>query len=557
MTGKPNPEIDAVADPGPRPDSGQIPKRQVTLTLIGVTTAAFLAAMNQMIVVTAMPSIVAELGGFDLYSWATASYLLAATVSVPIVGRLSDVYGRRRLFILGVGLFMLAALPAAASQSMPQLIAFRALQGVGGGIISICCVIAIADLFPPDERGKYQGVLGAVYGLAAIFGPVLGGFITENLSWSWVFYVNIPLSVPVLLLLLLTYPRIAVDRGDEKLDYGGMVLLLLAATPILFALAAGGNQFAWNSWPIVGCLAFGAAMAVAFVIVEIRAESPIMPIGIYRRRSVAGSTLAMLLVGFGLYGGTLLLPLYLEVVLGVSAESAGLFLTPLLMGVLVGVVFAGQALSRLRGHYRRVAVISTGLATAGMYMFTWLDESSGDFEVVPIVAVLGLGVGGAMATFNVAVQNTVPFSLLGVATSAVHFFRSTGGMLGTALLGGVMVERLGARFSETALDAVAAVLGSDRLADLQDSPHAILDSAALDALSAEVAASGADGEAVAEALRGSLASALSGALGDAFTVGAVALALSVAASLLLDPHVSSPSTPERAEAGNQGRADSV
>ena len=251
-----------------------LPRRQVILTMVGLLLALFLAALDQTVVSTAMPRIIAELGGFDRYTWVTTAYLVASTVSVPIVGRLTDIYGRKIFFIGGIAVFLVGSVLAGVSGSMNQLIASRAIQGLGGGVIMANSFVAIADLFPPEERGKFQGFLGVVFGMSSVIGPTLGGFITDNFSWNWIFLINVPVGLPVLLLIAWLFPKINPEVESRKLDYPGMVTLVLAVTPVLLALSWGGVQYAWLSPQVLGFLAFGLVMGVAFVVIESRSDSP-------------------------------------------------------------------------------------------------------------------------------------------------------------------------------------------------------------------------------------------------------------------------------------------
>ncbi len=507
--------------------------RQIFLVMSGVMLAMMLAALSQTIVATAMPSIIMDLGGFERYTWAATAYLISFTVAIPIVGKLSDIYGRKILFILGLVIFMIASIPAGMSQSMTQLILSRAVQGLGGGIIMVNSLVAIADLFPPRARGRLQGLIALVYGISSVIGPFLGGFITDTISWNWIFLFNVPAGIPVLFLILRTFPSIRPEEVDNpKLDYPGMVTLVLAVTPILLALSWGGVLYAWNSPQILAFLAFGAFMIMAFLVIESKSDSPIMPLGIYGDRVVSVAVLAASLTGFGLYGSILFIPLFFQGVLGTSATSSGSFLTPMILGIVFGAILSGVLLS-ITGRYRMQALTNTAIMTVGMFLIFTMNENTSLALVVLYIVIMGFGQGGTLATFNVAVQNSVSPGLLGIATSTLHFFRLVGGLLGLSILGVVMTNRFATRLEETLPDAVRTALSPDRFDAIKDNPRAFVDPSAVDTLRIEFAETGSGGIRLADMLFGSLNSALAGAVRDVFFVNAVVIAFSLGASLFL------------------------
>lgn len=521
------------ADQSVARDFVQLPRRQVILTMVGLLMALFLAALDQTIVSTAMPRIIADLGGFDRYTWVTTAYLVASTVAVPIVGRLTDIYGRKIFFIGGISVFILGSVLAGMSESMTQLIAFRAIQGLGGGVIMANSFVAIADLFPPEERGKFQGFLGVVFGMSSVIGPTLGGFITDNFSWSWIFLINVPIGVPVLLLIAWLFPKITPEVESRKLDYAGMVTLILAVTPILLALSWGGVQYAWVSPQVLGFLAFGLVMGIAFIVIESRTESPIMPLEIYRNQMVAVSLIATFLTGFGMFGAIIFIPLFFQGVLGASATSSGSFLTPMMLGIVFGATLSGQLLSRTGGHYRVQAIIGTGLMMLGAILISTMNPETSFPRAVGYIIILGVGLGTTFPTFTLSVQNSVPFRLMGISTSALQFYRSIGGMLGLAILGSVMAGRFASKLEDTVPENISAALPPGQLDDIKDNPQALIDPSAVDRLSAGFAQAGPDGARLVETLLGSLKSALAGAISDVFILASVVLALSLVVSLFL------------------------
>ncbi len=514
-------------------DFVQLPRRQVVLTMVGLLMAMFLAALDQTIVSTAMPRVIADLGGFDRYTWVTTAYLVASTVAVPIVGRLTDIYGRKIFFIGGISVFILGSVLAGMSETMTQLIAFRAIQGLGGGVIMANSFVAIADLFPPEERGKFQGFLGVVFGMSSVIGPTLGGFITDNFSWNWIFLINVPVGIPVLLLIAWLFPKITPEVESRKLDYPGMVTLILAVTPTLLALSWGGVQYAWVSPQVLGFLAFGLAMGVAFVVIESRTDSPIMPLEIYRNQMVAVSLFATFLTGFGMFGAIIFIPLFFQGVLGASATSSGSFLTPMMLGIVFGATLSGQLLSRTGGHYRIQAIIGTGLMLLGAILISTMNPETSFLRAVGYIIVLGVGLGTTFPTFTLSVQNSVPFRLMGISTSALQFYRSIGGMLGLAVLGSVMAGRFASKLEDMVPENVTAALPPGQLDAIKDNPQALIDPSAVDRLKSGFAQAGPDGARMVETLLGSLKTALAGAISDVFILASVVLALSLVVSLFL------------------------
>ena len=524
--------------------------RQTALTMTGVMLAMVLAAVNQSIVATAMPGIIADLGGFDRYTWPATAHLVASTVAIPIVGRLSDLYGRKLFFILGIIVLILGSILGGLSQSMTQLVAYRAIQGIGCGIIMTCCFMAIADLFPPDERANHQGLLGAVYGMASVAGPVLGGFITDEYSWPWIFFINAPAGIAIWLLIARTFPRIKSEVEIRSLDYRGMATLVLAVVPILLALAWSSVQYGWSTPQTIGLLVFGLAMTTVFTMIEAKSNSPIMPLDIYGERVVSIAAFVTFMTGFVLNGSVLFIPLFLQGVVGVSASGSGGILASMIAGIICGAILCGQVIARFGNHYRLLASISAGVMMLGMYLIGMMDESTDYTLAMGYIALMGFGQGGTMSTLNIAVQNTVPFSRVGVATSALQFFRQIGGTLGLAVMGAVLTNRFSSIVEEAVPDAVKAVLAPGRLDAIKENPRILVDPSATDALRTEFAASGPGGAQLADMFLAALNSSLSWALEDVFVVGTVVAGLAAAAALFLrSPSVASPD-PKRPASGS-------
>ena len=500
--------------------------------MAGVVLAMFLAALSQTVVATTMPLIIADLGGFDRYTWAATSYMVTATLAYPIVGRLSDLHGRRLFLLLGLAVFSAGSILLGFSGSMDQVVAFRVVQGAGGGAIMTCCYVAVADLFRPTDRGKFHALLSAVYGVSFVAGPILGGLLADALSWKWAFLVIGLAAIPVLLLTARVFPKPGSPAADRDSDLAGMIALVLAVAPLLIALSSGGVRYEWRSPLVLGLLLFALAMTGVFILVESRARSPIMPLSLYADPVVNVAVVIMLLASFGLYGSVLFLPLFFQAAFGFSAAHSGALLMPLLLGMVLGGVVAGQVVSRAPGSYRVQALVCAGLMAAGLLLLSTMDAMTGVVRSQVYVVTAGLGAGGIVATLSIGVQNHVPFSIVGVATSALQFYRSVGGVLGLAVLGGVLAARFSSSLEHTVPEAVQAALGAGRFEELQSDPRALVDPAAADRLRADLADAGPDGAALARELLDDLGVALREALNRVFVVAFAAAALSLGLALL-------------------------
>lgn len=524
------------AGKGPRaPAAGHmtgLSDRRRNAATSGVMAAVFLAAVGQTGLATAMPVVVAELGGFDRYAWATTAYLVASTVVTPITGRLADVYGRRLFFMAGLAALLVGSAPIWLVTNMTQLTVWRVVQGVGGGMIMANGVAAIADLFAPEERAKAQGLLGAVIFLAAVVGPLVAGHLADNASWRWIFLLNVPAGLLVLLFIARTFPAVRPAAADRGLDYAGMLALALAVTPILVALSWSGEQPPWRSTMASGFFVFGLAMTAAFVAIESKAESPVMPLHIYGNRVVSASVVLTVLSSFSLYGTVLFTPLFFQSVQGVSATGSGGMLAALGGGVVLGAVGSGQMLPRLGNDYRLAGLIGGCLMSGGIWFLSSMSAGTSTGSAAAYLVAVGAGIGSLHTVATVAVQNSVPFAMVGVATSALQFFRLVSSGAGLALLGAVLSMRLAARLAAGLSDEVRA-LAPGQLEALQSNPRVLDDPATADALRASLAEAGAAGAQAADALIAGLNAAVAGAVGDAFALSAAVTAVSVVAALFL------------------------
>ncbi|MEV0242763.1 MFS transporter [Streptomyces sp. NPDC050674] len=418
----------------------------VMVSIGALLLGMLLAALDQTIVSTALPTIVSDLGGLDHLSWVVTAYLLAATAATPLWGKLGDQYGRKRLFQTAIVIFLIGSALCGTAQDMGQLIAFRALQGLGGGGLIVLSMAIVGDLVPPRERGRYQGLFGAVFGATSVLGPLLGGLFTQHLSWRWVFYVNLPVGVVALAVIaaVLHIPRTA---RRHVIDYLGTFLIAAVATCLVLVASLGGTTWAWGSWRIAGLAVLGVALAVAFVAVERRAAEPVLPLKLFRVRTFTLSAVISFVVGFAMFGAMTYLPTFLQVVQGVSPTMSGVHMLPMVLGLLLASTASGQIVSRT-GRWKVFPIAGTGITTLGLLLLHRLDEHSSTAELSGCFFVFGLGLGLVMQVLVLIVQNAVGYEDLGVATSGATFFRSIGASFGVAVFGTVFAGRLGDRLTD-------------------------------------------------------------------------------------------------------------
>jgi len=415
--------------------------QRARLAIVGaVMLGLFLSALDQTVVGTALPTIVTDLGGNSLYVWVVTSYLLTSTVTIPIYGKLSDIFGRKIMLIIGISLFLVGSALSGLSQNMAELILFRGLQGLGAGALFPIALAVVGDLFTPRERGKYQGFFGAVFGLAFLVGPFLGGFITDNISWHWVFYVNLPIGIVALAVISSILPNHRSDGPRPAIDYLGTLVFTAAVIPLLIGLTekglstSSGQTIGWLDWRVGGLLALAAVLGAVFVFIESRVAEPIVPLGLFRVRTYAASQVAMFLISFAFYIGVIFLPRYYQAVRDISATASGYMLWPLLVGLMGTSVVAGLIISRT-GKYKLLLLGAMVLSTIGMLLMTQLTATVGDWTLWGWMLIVGIGIGPSMSAYTVVVQNAVPQRDIGVATSNLTFFRQVGGSIGLAVAG--------------------------------------------------------------------------------------------------------------------------
>ncbi len=483
-----------------------------------------LAALDQTIVGTAMPRVISDLHGFEHYAWVTTAYLLTSTTVVPIVGKLSDMYGRRWFLLGGAAFFILASALCGLAQDMTQLIVFRGLQGFGGGVLTATVFTVISTLFAPAERARMQGLFSGVFALSSIVGPLLGGYLTDNLSWRWVFYVNLPIGLIALAVLFTFYRDLGPHRPSRNIDYLGALSLTAALVPLLLALSWGGQQYPWDSMPIVGLFGFAALMFAVFAWAELHTTEPILPFSLFKNRTVTISAIGLTVMGISMFGTILFIPLFIQGVIGSSATQSGTVLTPMMFAMVGSSVLSGQLIART-GKYKLMSVVGLTVGAIGMFLMAGMGPDTDYLTVVRNMVMIGLGLGPVMPVFTLTTQTAVRIDQIGVATSLTQFSRSMGATLGTALFGTLLINR----FQPSLLQGLPAELASlppERLAQFQN-PQALLNPQAAEAIRQGLAQLGPQGLSLYDGLLSAIKVALAGSLHDVFLAGACVAALGV------------------------------
>ncbi len=410
--------------------------------LIAIMSTLLLSALDQTIVGTALPHIIADLHGFDRYTWVATAYLLTSTTMTPIVGKLSDQFGRKWFLIVGVIIFLAGSALSGASQTMNQLILFRGFQGIGAGVMMALVFTLVGDIFAPAERARWQGLFSAVFGLASVIGPFLGGYISDNFSWRWVFYVNLPLGILALIMLLIWLPsNISARTAARNIDFGGALTAAGATVCLLLGLTWGGQTYPWNSPQVIGTLVASGVLYIAFIIIERLVPEPILSLNLFRSQVFASGALLALLSGVALFATVFYLPLYVQGVLGQAATNSGVITTPLVLTLAIGAAIVGQIIARI-GRYQIIAIIGAVIMVGGNYLLTLMGTATSTLEVTRNMVVLGLGIGMVFPVLTLATQNAIPRNMLGTGTATITYLRSLGATLGVAVIGTVVNNTL-------------------------------------------------------------------------------------------------------------------
>lgn len=516
-------------------DTPRFTRRETLLTMTGVLLVMLLASLDQTIVGTAMPRIITDLQGFDRYTWVTTAYLLTSTVMVPIYGKLSDIFGRKPIFLIGVVLFLAGSAASGASQTMNQLIAFRAFQGLGAAALMPIAIAVVGDLFTPRERGKWQGVTGGVFGLSSILGPTVGGWITDNSTWRWVFYVNLPIGIAALLVLIFLMPPLRSKiTGKVSIDYLGAALLILGTVPLLLGFTWAGSQYAWLSWQVISMFTGAVVFLVLFILYEARLErrneQPIIAPSLFTNRIFTVSVLITMITSMGMFGSILFLPLYAQGVLGISATNSGLLLSPLMGGLIFSSIVSGQLVSRF-GKYKWIAFVGMAITIVGSLLLLRLDVSSTNTDLIVAMIVLGLGLGFSMSLYTVIVQNALP-KIIGQATSALTFFRSIGATIAVAAMGSILTSTYVPAFHNAIAAQVKAVIPA-KVLTVFDNPNVLLSSDVQKQLLARFSAFGPQGKALYDQLLEAVKVGLTSGIHNVYILSTVLMCIGFVAIFFL------------------------
>lgn len=513
--------------------TNQILGRRRWFALAAVILVMFFSSLDQTVVATAMPVIIGDLQGFSLYAWVFTAYMMASAVTVPIYGKLSDIYGRKPFYVFGLGLFMLGSIAAGMVQNMPELIAARAVQGLGAGAMLTMPRATVGDIFNPRERGRWMGVIASVFGIASIIGPAMGGWITDNLSWRWIFYINLPVALIALIGIVLTLPTVRTDK-QPKVDWQGSLLLILGLMPLLLAFTWAGSTYPWGSAMIIGLFALSLLFLALFVLAERRAEEPILAPELFRNRIFSSTALVALFISMGMFGSIAFLPLFIQGAEGLSAQSSGQILTPMMLSFILGSIVGGQLVTRT-GRYKLQVLIAGSIGVFGMFLLTKLGANTPPWVVVVDMIVLGAGIGAVLPVLTVVVANAFPYKLMGMVDATQQFVRSLGGIIATPVLGTVLVNAFNQNFSNqlsTPLKQALAKLPAAQQQAMLD-PQGLINADSQAAIRSQFAAFGQQGQALYQQFINNIHQALATGITHLFTLAMVFMILAILAALIL------------------------
>jgi EmrB/QacA subfamily drug resistance transporter len=499
----------------------------------GTMLALLLAALDQTIVGTAMPRIVAELNGLNYYSWVITAYLVASTIMVPIAGKLGDLFGRKPFLLAGMIGFVAASALCGQSHGMLELVTFRTIQGIFGGMLFATVFAVIGDLFPPSQRARLAGLFGAVFGLSSIVGPTAGGYITDSWGWRWVFYVNLPVGIIAVLLVIATMPYVRSSASLRDIDFLGAGMLIAGLVPLMVALSITRDH-GWTSPEVLGLLGVAAVLLIAFFVVETRTDHPIVPFGLFKNSTFSVSMIVGFLTGFGMFGTIVFVPLIYQGVLGVTATNSGQLLTPMMLGLIVASTLVGQAMVRIR-YYRFLGTGGIAVMLVGMWLLSQVTVTTSRLEVVRDIVLVGAGLGTTFPLYLTAVQTALPRNFLGVASSQIQFWRQIGGTIGTAVLGSVLAQRLPVHVQEQVASLhLPSQIASQFVSGSGSNPQTLFDPAQIAARRAQAGALGQQGAAIFDQVLHAIRAGLATTLHEIFLYGAAVLILALIASVFLN-----------------------
>jgi EmrB/QacA subfamily drug resistance transporter len=499
------------------------------IVMAGTMLGLFTSAMDQTVVSTSMPRIIADLGGFGLLSWVGTAFMLASTATIPIAGKLTDIYGRKPFYMGGIAILIIGSALCGSAQNIEQLILFRVVQGIGAGMIMGIAFAILGDVFTPAERGRWAGLMSSVFACAAIIGPLIGGTLTDHAHWRWVFYVNLPLGAVALTVLAVGMPNIR-PPGRSSMDLRGVALLLATVIPMLLAFTWAGTRYDWVSPQIIGMLTLGGAALVAFTVAELHTEEPLLPMSLFRNRIFTVAALVTFISGIAMMGSFFYIPLFVQGVLGASATNSGMVLMPMMIAMAIASSISGQIMSRL-GRYRVQGIVGLSLMVVAAYMLSRLNVDSSRMDVVYAMVIFGIGLGTSMPLFMLAVQNAVPYRFMGISTSTMQFLRSVGGTFGVAIMFSFIQRGYHDALAQT---VPAPVRDHPEIETVLDDPQFVLNENALDRVREGFAVFGEQGEALFAETIGGVKEALAIGISDAFMISVFVLVVALVISFFME-----------------------
>jgi len=514
-----------------KPIFGDFSKRKKIMIMVGAMIGLLMAALDQTVVATALPQVVADLGGFDRFAWVFTAYMLASTALIPIMGKLSDMFGRKWVLIGGAFLFMLGSVLCGTASTMNQLIIYRAIQGAGAASLMANTFTILADLFPPADRGKWQGLFGATFALASVIGPVAGGYITDNFDWRWIFFINIPVGIVTIIFLLFTMPSNHNQTSRGSIDFAGASVLIVLVVPFLMALTLGGDLYDWSSLQIILMFLWSILMLPLFIIIERKASEPIIPLWVFRNSVYSVSIFAIFMTGLGMFGGVVFVPLFIQGVVGSSATNSGAVIVPMSLAIVFSSTVAGQLIART-GHYKIFGSLGLGVMAFGLYLLSDLNAESTELLAVRNMVVVGLGLGITFPVYVIAVQNSFEHRFAGIVTSTTQFFRQIGGTMGVAIMGSFLAVSVGRTVSAAVKETKGAGNLDDSVLVALENPQLLIDSASRNQIHASLMSDPTSAQAftdLVEVLRVSLAEAIS----DGFLMSMIFVIIAFLASFFV------------------------
>ncbi|MCL2475218.1 MAG: MFS transporter, partial [Chloroflexi bacterium] len=460
------------------PAYANLSRKQIVISVIVIMSTMLMSSMEQTIVGTAMPRIIADLGGFEHYTWVVTAYLIASTIAMITAGRLSDLYGRKPFLVGGTVIFIIGSFICGAAGSMGSLILARAVQGLGGGTLMGLAFTTVADLFPPAKRGRVMGIMSAAFGISAILGPTLGGIITDNFDWSWVFYFNVPIGLAVLALMVFGFPGLKpLNKTVSKPDYIGIILLASFISCFVLGLTYGGSQYPWNSWQVIGLFTGAAVFLGLFIRIQIRIKNPTFYLPIFKSRAFTPAAIVTFIVGIGMFISITFIPLYFQGVLGSSATTSGNFLTPMMLSNVIASATLGMLLSKMP-LFRNFGVGGVFIFMIGLFLLSTVSPHTSSLLAVLYIIIAGIGLGMTMPTFSMVMQNSAPPGMVGMATSSNGLMRTLGGSVGLACAGSVLATQLAPNINKLVPDYITQALPSGFIDSIAANPHALFNAEA-------------------------------------------------------------------------------